>query len=141
MYYKKDDEFLNMDSDIVETAKEIDEIELKHNAELSAEIQQYFTPLEIETMKYIAQGLESKEIAQIYKVTKSTIERRKEYIIEKANKYIPEMVINKKQILTIKNIVYHYKLYDDNKFCIISESDFEKEKERLHIKFLNDFFN
>ena len=112
MYYKKDDEFLNIDSNIVETAKEIDEIEQKHNAELRAYIQQYFTPLEVETMKYIAQGLESKEIAQIYKVTKSTIERRKEYIIEKAEKYIPEIVINKKQILTIKNIVHTFHLLD-----------------------------
>ena len=103
---------INIDSNIFETAKEIDEIEQKHNAELRAYIQQYFTPLEVETMKYIAQGLKSEQIAHIQNTQKTSIDRRKERIIEKAYKYMPEMVIDKKQILTIKNIVRTFHLLD-----------------------------
>ena len=103
---------INIDSNIFETAKEIDEIEQKHNAELRAYIQQYFTPLEVETMKYIAQGLKSEQIAHIQNTKKTSIDRRKERIIEKAYKYMPEMVIDKKQILTIKNIVRTFHLLD-----------------------------
>ena len=103
---------INIDSNIFETAKEIDEIEQKHNAELRAYIQQYFTPLEVETMKYITQGLKSEQIAHIQNTKKTSIDRRKERIIEKAYKYMPEMVIDKKQILTIKNIVHTFHLLD-----------------------------
>ena len=103
---------INIDSNIFETAKEIDEIEQKHNAELRAYIQQYFTPLEVETMKYIAQGLKSEQIAHIQNTKKTSIDRRKERIIENAYKYMPEMVIDKKQILTIKNIVRTFHLLD-----------------------------
>ena len=103
---------INIDSNIFETAKEIDEIEQKHNAELRAYIQQYFTPLEVETMKYITQGLRSEQIAHIQNTKKTSIDRRKERIIEKAYKYMPEMVIDKKQILTIKNIVRTFHLLD-----------------------------
>lgn len=105
---------INIDSNIFETAKEIDEIEQKHNAELRAYIQQYFTPLEVETMKYITQGLKSEQIAHIQNTKKTSIDRRKERIIEKAYKYMPEMVIDKKQILTIKNIVHTFHLLDED---------------------------
>ena len=105
---------INIDSNIFETAKEIDEIEQKHNAELRAYIQQYFTPLEVETMKYITQGLRSEQIAHIQNTKKTSIDRRKERIIEKAYKYMPEMVIDKKQILTIKNIVHTFHVLDED---------------------------
>ena len=105
---------INIDSNIFETTKEIDEIEQKHNAELRAYIQQYFTPLEVETMKYITQGLRSEQIAHIQNTKKTSIDRRKERIIEKAYKYMPEMVIDKKQILTIKNIVHTFHVLDED---------------------------
>lgn len=123
---------LNIDSNTIETAQAIENIEKQHIDELRAHIQQYFTPLEIETMKYIAQNMPSKKIAQIQNVTKSTIERRKEYIIEKASKYFPEIVIDKKQILTIKNIVWTFHLLDedDSENTFIDRlKDFIKTKE------------
>jgi len=115
MNYKKDnkfdDEFISnyIDSDTVEL---INHIEEKNTAELRAYIKDFFTPLEIETMKYIAQGLKSEQIAHIQNTKKTSIDRRKERIIEKTHKYMPEMVIDKKQILTIKNIVRTFHLLD-----------------------------
>lgn len=101
-------EYIN--SDIVENALQIENFENQKNDKLRAYINNIFTSLEIETMKYIAQNLESKEIAQIQNVEKSTVERRKERIFEKASKYLPEMVVPRKIILSIKNIVYSYHL-------------------------------
>lgn len=112
MFSKNNDEFINIDSDIIETAQAIENIEKQQDNGLRAYIQKHFTELEIETMIYIAQGLKSEQIAQKQNTKKTSIDRRKERIIEKAYKYMPEIVIDKKQVLTIKNIVHSFHLLD-----------------------------
>jgi len=108
------------------TCLDSDELEKRENeqdVELKKFIHKFFTNLELETMAYIAQDYTTKEIADIYKsknikVKTSTIERRKEYIMEKIYKYFPETVIQGQTISTIKEIVYTFHILENDEDVI-----------------------